>query len=85
MPLKVNDNISISYSRIDSFYVYLQRVGVYRADIGQLVINPQVQISWPGGDGPVEDIPECGFNDMLCEQYTEKGDGSSVLIDLLFG
>ena len=38
-----------------------ERVGVYVAEKGELQINPGVKISWPGGDGPVADIPECGF------------------------
>ena len=28
-------------------------------------------ISWPGGSGPAPDIPQCGFRDLLCNEYDQ--------------
>ncbi|XP_005105995.1 atrial natriuretic peptide receptor 1-like [Aplysia californica] len=56
-----------------------ERVGVYSADTGQLNLIPGVKISWPGGEGPVEDIPECGFQDLLCATY---GEGLGMLVHI---
>ena len=59
-----------------------ERVGTYKAELGELVLDPGTQISWPGGDGPVMDIPECGFQDQLCLSYTEEDDSKNLTIGL---
>ncbi|GFO07277.1 guanylate cyclase [Plakobranchus ocellatus] len=55
-----------------------QRVGTYMAQEGRLNLNPGVAISWPGGYGPAPDIPQCGFRDLLCNEYDDEEDLEST-------
>ena len=63
-----------------------ERVGIYIAEQGELVMKPGAKISWPGGQGPVADIPECGFQDDLCATaYQEEGQSYTSTIALASG
>ena len=59
-----------------------ERVGTYKAELGELVLTPGVTISWPGGGGPVMDIPECGFQDMLCSAFDDSSGSGGIAIGL---
>ncbi|GFS18045.1 hypothetical protein ElyMa_004997200 [Elysia marginata] len=54
------------------------RVGTYIAQEGKLSLYPDVTISWPGGYGPAPDIPQCGFKDLLCDEYDQEEDMDST-------
>ena len=62
-----------------------ERVGTYMAELGELVLTPGVTISWPGGGGPIQDIPECGFQDLLCSTYGQDEESGGMTIGLSTG
>ena len=68
----------------DPFKGKFERVGVFQASIGELVLNEGAKISWPG-DGAVKDIPECGFQDKLCIDFAVEKDSEPFTIGLSTG